>query len=148
MSISSDEVNFLVYRYLQESGRNRLLGRRIDRRCSPNIHTVKRSERGSDLHFNLHISCVHASLIIDGLMGTLNHLYHNPLSPSAYSCLSPSLGFLTPLRLLPFSVYVWHREPHQPVQHQWSPGAPGSAHLHHPEGPAVCGGRSQHQRGP
>lgn len=57
-------------------------------------------------------------------------------------------AFLPPAgRVFPFSLHVWHREPHQPVQHQRSPSAPCCPHLHHSEGPAVCGGRSQYQRG-
>lgn len=50
-------------------------------------------------------------------------------------------------RLLPLCLHFWHREPHQPIQHQRGFGAPGCAHFHHPEGAAVCGGWGQHQRG-
>lgn len=61
--------------------------------------------------------------------------------------ISPSL--LTPPtpRVLPLSVYIWYRESHQPVQHQWCSGSPCCPHQHHPEGPAVRRGWSQHQWG-
>lgn len=50
-------------------------------------------------------------------------------------------------RVLPLSVYIWYRESHQPVQHQWCSGSPCCPHQHHPEGPAVRRGWSQHQWG-
>lgn len=58
------------------------------------------------------------------------------------SPLPPSL-----CRVLPLSVHVRYRESHQPVQHQWCSGSPCCPHQHHPEGPAVRRGWSQHQWG-
>lgn len=53
----------------------------------------------------------------------------------------------SPRRLLSLCVHLWHREPHQSVQHQWSLGAPCCPHFHHSERLAVRGGWSQHQWG-
>lgn len=50
-------------------------------------------------------------------------------------------------RFLPLGVHIRYREPYQPVQHQRDTSAARRAHLHPAEGPAVCGGRNQHQRG-
>lgn len=50
------------------------------------------------------------------------------------------------LRFLPLGLYLWYREPHQPVQHQRNTSATCCTHLHPPEGAPVCGGRDQHQR--
>lgn len=64
--------------------------------------------------------------------------------PSSGQHVSPSLLLS---RVLPLSLYVWHRESHQPVQHQWCSGSPCCPHQHYPEGPAVRRGWSQHQWG-
>lgn len=120
MSISSDEVNFLVYRYLQESGKSWLS------ECSCEMHSFSSFKE----HFKCHISHCCSGLSVTELW----------LRPTSQIICASS-------RLLPLSVHLWHREPHQSVQHQWSPGAPCCPHLHHPEGSAVCGGWSQHQWG-
>lgn len=44
-------------------------------------------------------------------------------------------------------VHVRHRVAHFAVEHQRGAGAAGGAALHHPEGPAVHGGRDQRGRG-
>lgn len=56
-------------------------------------------------------------------------------------------GALFFFRFLPLSVHLWHREPHQPIQHQWNTSAPCSPHLHPAERAPVCGGGNQHQWG-
>ncbi len=127
MSISSDEVNFLVYRYLQESGKSYRVNTALHAvvfaaNCTP----VKKKKK--DFKCNIVHCCSWLSVI---------ELWLHP----TFQIIRASS------RLLPLSIHLWHREPHQPVQHQWSPGAPCCPHLHHPEGPAVCGGWSQHQWG-
>ena len=65
---------------------------------------------------------------------------HPPTHPPA----PPPMCFC---RFFPLGVHIRYREPYQPVQHQWDASAACRPHLHPAEGPAVCGGRNQHQRG-
>ena len=50
-------------------------------------------------------------------------------------------------RVCTLGLRVWHREPHQSVQHQWRAGAACRFALHHSEGTAVHRGWDQHRGG-
>lgn len=93
------------------------------------------------------VTTVRLSVVVIAFVGCPDE-YLCPVwaSFNLYSVVNEDNGVLC-LRFLTLSVHLWHREPHQPVQHQWNTSAPCCPHLHPAERAPVCGGRDQHQWG-
>lgn len=95
--------------------------------------------------------CFSLTLKMGSVVGP-NSIESSPVkSHILFNCLSLkkhlSISFNKHCRLCALCIHLWNWEPHQPVQHQWSLGAPSCSSEYHNEGSTVHWGWDQHRRG-